>query len=85
MWFTEAYIKTILVKLIFKTFTIENSKKKGQNILPRPGIHSLLFRLVHIYPRQFFQSGTNCLLHRLCRKKKNLTAKKMKRFNLIQK
>ena len=70
MWFTEAYIKTILVKLIFKTFTIQNSKKKGQNILARPGIHSLLFRVVHIYPRQFFQSGTNCLLHRLCRKKK---------------
>jgi hypothetical protein len=70
MWLTEAYIKTILVKLIFKTFTLENSKKKGQNILPRPGIRSLLFRLVHIYPRQFFQSGTNCLLHRLCRKKR---------------
>jgi hypothetical protein len=29
MLFTEAYIKTNLVKLIFKTFTIENSKKKG--------------------------------------------------------
>jgi hypothetical protein len=58
MWFTEAYIKTVLVKLIFKTFTIENSKKKGQNILPRPGIHSLLFRLAYIYPRQFFQYGT---------------------------
>ena len=28
MWFTEAYIKNISVKLIFKTFTLENSKKK---------------------------------------------------------
>ena len=30
------------------------------------------------------QSGTNCLLHRLCRKNNNLTAKKTKRFNLNQ-
>jgi hypothetical protein len=37
-WFTEAYIKNFLVKLIFKTFTLENSKKKGLHILPRPGI-----------------------------------------------
>ena len=74
MWFTEAYIKTILVKLIFKIFTLENSKKKGQNILPRPRIHSLLFRLAHIYPRQYFQSGTNCLLHRLCREKKEFNS-----------
>ena len=69
MLFTEAYIKTNLVKLIFKTFTIENSKKKGQNILPRPGIHSLFFRLAHIHPRQIFQYGTKYLLHRLFRKK----------------
>jgi hypothetical protein len=50
MWFTEAFIKNIFFKLIFKTFTLENSKKKGQNILPRPGIHSfcLLFRSVHL-------------------------------------
>jgi hypothetical protein len=84
MWLTEAYIKTILVKLIFKTFTLENSKKKGQNILPRPGIHRLLFRLAHIYPRQFFQSGTiACYIGYV--EKKELTAKKMKRYNLIQK
>ena len=28
MWFTDAYIKNIFVKLIFKTFTLEISKKK---------------------------------------------------------
>ena len=34
----------------FKTFTLENSKKKGSDILPRPGIRSLclLFRSAHI-------------------------------------
>jgi hypothetical protein len=32
MWFTGAYIKIIFVKLISKTFTLEISKKKGQNI-----------------------------------------------------
>jgi hypothetical protein len=37
MWFTEAYIKNIFVKLILKIFTLENSNGKGQNILPRPG------------------------------------------------
>jgi hypothetical protein len=65
-----------------KTFTLENLKKKGSNILPRSGLRSpcLLFRSAHIYPRQPFQSGTNCLLHR-----KQLTAKKTKRFHLIQK
>jgi hypothetical protein len=42
MWFTEAYIKNIFVKLIFKIFTLENSKKKGLNILLRPGKRSLL-------------------------------------------
>jgi len=41
MWFTEAHIKIIFVKLIFKTFTLEISKKKGPNILPRPGIRNL--------------------------------------------
>jgi hypothetical protein len=35
------HIKTIFVQLIFKTFTLENSKKKDPNILPRPGIRSL--------------------------------------------
>ena len=34
MWFIEAYVKHIFVKLIFKTFTLENSKKNGPNILP---------------------------------------------------
>jgi hypothetical protein len=28
MWFTEAYIENIFDKLIFKTFILENSKKK---------------------------------------------------------
>ena len=78
----EKYVRQIN---FLKTFTLENSKKKGSNILPRSGIRSpcLLFRSAHIYPRQSFQSGTNCLLHWLCRKK--LTTKKTKRFNLIQK
>jgi len=50
MWFTEAYIKTIFVKLIFKTFILENSKEKGPNILHRHGIRSLclLFRSAHL-------------------------------------
>jgi hypothetical protein len=30
-----AYIKNIFVKLIFKTFPLENAKKKDPNILPR--------------------------------------------------
>ena len=30
-------LKNIFVKLIYKTFTLENSNKKGPNILPRPG------------------------------------------------
>jgi hypothetical protein len=34
-------LKNIFVKLLFKTFTLENSKKKGSNIFPRPGIRSL--------------------------------------------
>jgi len=59
MWFTEAYIKTILVKLIFKTFTLENSKKKGQNILPRPGIHSLLFGWLIYIQESFFSMVQN--------------------------
>jgi hypothetical protein len=41
MWFTEAYIKNIFVKLFLKIFTFENSNGKGQNILPRPGGCSL--------------------------------------------
>jgi hypothetical protein len=50
MWFTEAYIKNIFVKLILKIFTFENSNGKGQNILPRPGRCSLglFFRPVHL-------------------------------------
>ena len=37
-------------RLIFNTFPLENSKKKGLNILPRPGIRSLcpLFRYAHL-------------------------------------
>jgi hypothetical protein len=67
MWFTEAYFINILVKLIFKTFTLENSKKKDPNISPRPGIRSLylLFWLAHIYPIQSFQSDTYCVIRRL--------------------
>jgi hypothetical protein len=39
-------LKNIFVKSIFKTFSLENSKKKGPNILPRPRIRNLclLFR-----------------------------------------
>ena len=49
MWFTEAYIKNMFVKLIFKLFTLENSKKKCPNTLPRPGIRSVcLFRSAHL-------------------------------------
>jgi hypothetical protein len=85
-WFTEAYIKNILVKLIFKTFTLENSKKKGLHILPRPGICNfcLLFRSTHLTKTVF--SVHNKLPATLAlMKKNNLTEKKTKRFNLIQK
>jgi hypothetical protein len=41
-------LKHILVKLIFKTFTLENSKKKGPNIFPRPGIRSLCRGSAHL-------------------------------------
>ena len=37
----QLILNNIFVKLIFKTFTLENSKKKGPNIFPRPGIRSL--------------------------------------------
>ena len=81
MLFTEAYIKNIFVKLIFKTFVLENSKEKGSNILLRPGICSLclLLRSAHL-AKTFFSVQTNCLLHCLCGKKKLTT----KRFNLTQ-
>jgi hypothetical protein len=42
-WFTEACIKNILVKLIFKTFTLENSKKKGLHIQPYNNRGGLFF------------------------------------------
>jgi hypothetical protein len=55
MWFNEVYIKNIFVKLIFKIFTLENSKKKGHNILPKPGIRSLclLLRSDHLVKTVF--------------------------------
>jgi hypothetical protein len=67
----------MFVKLIFKTFTLENSKKKGTNILPRFGIRSLclLFWLDHLAETVF--SFRNKL--------PDTSAKKTKRFNLIQK
>jgi hypothetical protein len=34
-------LENIFVKLIFKTFTLENSKKKGPNILPRSAANML--------------------------------------------
>jgi hypothetical protein len=84
MWFTEAYIKNIFFQLIFKTFTLENSKKKGQNILPRPGRHSfcLLFRSVHLAKRVFSVQNKLPATSALSKKKNNLTAKKMKRFTI---
>jgi hypothetical protein len=43
MLFNEAYIKNIFFKLIFKKFTLENSKKKGPNIsiVPESGPFAL--------------------------------------------
>jgi hypothetical protein len=37
-------LKHIFVKLIFKTFTLENSKKKGPNIYDTLRYHSLYYR-----------------------------------------
>ena len=48
MWFTAAYIKTYFRQIDFKTFTLENSKKKGPNIFPRPGIRSLCRESAHL-------------------------------------
>ena len=52
LWFTDAYIKNIFIKLIFKTFTFREFKKTGPNILSRSGIRTcslcLLFRLAHL-------------------------------------
>jgi hypothetical protein len=73
-----------LVKLIFKTFTLENSKKKGLHILPIPGICNfcLLFHSTHLTKTVF--SVHNKLPATLAlMKKNNLTEKKTKRFNLI--
>ena len=55
MWFNEVCIKNIFVKLIFKIFTLENSKKKGHNILLKPGIRSLclLLRSDHLVKTVF--------------------------------
>ena len=73
---------SFFVKLIFKIFALENAQqKKGSELDPGFVYSSGRF----IQPRQSFLSGTNLLLHRLCQKKKKLTAKKTKRFNLIQK
>jgi hypothetical protein len=54
MWFTEAYIKNIFVKLILKIFTFENSNGKGQNILPRPGGCTKLGLANISYKKQIF-------------------------------
>jgi hypothetical protein len=68
-----------------QTFTLENSKKKGPNILLRPRIHSLclLFRSTllakTVFPVRNKLPATSALS-----KKNYLTAKKTKRFNLIQ-
>ena len=86
MWFTGAYIKNTkyFVKLIFKIFTLEISKKKVPNILPRPVKHNLclLFRSTHL-AKTFF-SVRDKLPATSALSKKKITAKKMKRFNLIQ-
>ena len=86
MWFTGAYIKNTkyFVKLIFKIFTLEISKKKVPNILPRPVKHNLclLFRSAHL-AKTFF-SVRDKLPATSALSKKKITAKKMKRFNLIQ-
>jgi hypothetical protein len=76
-WFTEAYIKNILVKLIFKTFTLENSKKKGLHIycLDPKYVTFAYCSVQLILPRQSFQYITNCLLHWLCRKRKKFNGK----------
>ena len=62
LWFTDAYINNIFVKLILK-----NSKRKGPNTLPRTGILSLdpFFRSAHL-AKTDFSVRNNILLHRLC-------------------
>ena len=84
-WFIEAYVKIIFVKLIFKIFTLEISKKKGPYIFPRQGIQPLpIVPVGSSSQHSIFSPEQIAYLHRLCRKKK-LTAKKTKRLNLIQK
>jgi len=53
MWFNEACIKNIFVKLIFKTFTLENSNKKGPNILPRPGYVAFAYCIGSVRPDNY--------------------------------
>ena len=86
MWFIKAYIKIIFVKLIFKIFALEITKKKGPNILPRPGIHSLYLLSWSTYLAKTVFSNRNKLPIYIdsVKKKHNLTQKKTKRLNLIQ-
>jgi len=81
MWFTEAYNINMFVKLIFKAFTLENSKKKGPNILPR---HCLFFQSAHLAKTVFSVPNKLPTISALL-KKNNLTSKKTKRLNFIQK
>ena len=75
MWFTEAYIENIFNKVIFKTFILKNAEKKCPNILPRPGSSR--------QDSLFSPEQITCYIGSV--EKNNLTAKKTKRFNLIQK
>ena len=87
MWFTGAYINKIFVKLIFKTFTLENSKKKGPNILPDPEYVAFVYcsgRLIYSQDSIFSPVQIACYIGSV-EKNNNLTAKKTKRFNLIKK
>ena len=74
-------LKLFFVKLIFKTFTLEISKKKGLNILPRPGIRSicLLFRSAHLNKTVF--SFRNKLPTTSALSKKKIMQKNTKRFH----
>ena len=84
MWFILYIINLSSLNYNFQDIYFREFKeKKGPDILLRPGIRSLCLLSRSALLDKSFQSGTNCLLHRLCRKKK-LTVRRTKRFNIIK-
>ena len=83
MWFIEAYIKIIFVKLIFKIFTLKISKKKGPYIFPRQGIQPLPIVPVGSSSQDSISSPEQiAYLHRFCQKRKKINVIELKKFTI---